>query len=97
MVRVSDPFGSKTSGTLPGAWTQNMRCRLTDSTAKTFRSATFGALRDLYVTVFGEPAAGAERQTRMGQIVIVEDRIGVQLGSTEALVQIDGRAVSLCV
>ena len=44
-----------------------------------------------------EPPIGADRQTRALQIVIVEDRVCARLRCAEALVQIDGRAVSLCV
>src|SRR5687768_15564964 len=51
MLRVPDPFGSFAPGTPPGAYNQDMRGRLTDSTRPTFRNATFSARRDLYVTV----------------------------------------------
>jgi hypothetical protein len=50
MVRGSDPFGSNAPDTLPGAFTQNMRARLTDSTRQAFREPTFSARRDFQVT-----------------------------------------------
>src|SRR5215218_8043186 len=51
MLRGPDPFGSFAPGTPPGAYCQNMRVRLMDSTRQASRKASFCALRDLYVTL----------------------------------------------
>src|SRR5882724_7480224 len=51
MDRADDPFGSRTPGTLPGAYGQDMRGRLTDSTTTPFNKLVFRGLRDLYVTL----------------------------------------------
>ena len=52
VVRGSDPFGSNAPDTLPGAYTQDMRGRLTDSTRAAFRNATVTILERDGMTSF---------------------------------------------
>jgi len=54
MVRGSDPFGSNAPDTLPGAYAEDMRARLMDSTRQAFREPTFSARRDFHVTGFAD-------------------------------------------
>src|SRR5437879_11990191 len=50
VVRATDPFRLTAPDTLPGAYIQHMRRRLTDSTSSLHRTANFAGFRDLYVT-----------------------------------------------